>query len=563
MRKFMLLVLLVALLGMVGVGRAAALPVDELTTLAAYAPAETQLFAVIRTDEAYLDTLDALLARLSAALPGAIPEDATVRDVFTDDTIDSFEEDVRPWLGDTVAAAFPLGLGTFEPLYFLSVTDRDAADAFLEAELSDGEAIVERTEQEDGTVRFDVRFGSNPPFTSALLTDDVALIGEPEALETVILPGDDVASLADDGAFQDTLAALPADDYNALLYVTGEGVEAALDLPEEAAEPFGLDNLADQIGSLAVGLTVLEDRALTVDVVTAGGDLNALIGLGSTPLDLDDLAARIPTDTPLVILGNNLGGHISGGLQLLEALSPLVQANNMGFSNQPMTERPTLADLVTFIRLAYQGVIGQPLDDALASANGDFALTLDFDVAEAGDQFGLLIEPGFLLRTDNAGDSALLVSAIARLVTQSFPRATFSDGVLTIPQDFLFRESDGLPLIAEGQLVSSDEFVAAGTTANVQFGLSPDGDALPDSDIYAFERGLFVESPQTVWLVNVAALRDLYTEVNEAVPGLLDSIDTNLAQIEGLLNLIDSAAISAAATDDGVLARFTLTLSAE
>jgi len=74
MKKMMfVLALLLALTSFAGIVAAdnvqAASPLDDLTALAAYAPADTAFFAAMRTDDAFLDELDVLIGRVAGNFP--------------------------------------------------------------------------------------------------------------------------------------------------------------------------------------------------------------------------------------------------------------------------------------------------------------------------------------------------------------------------------------------------------------------------------------------------------------------------------------------------------------
>src|SRR5690606_10606636 len=101
-----------------------------------------------------------------------------------------------------------------------SVSDNEGAEAWLDdyfADALEDETIV-KSEEADGTL-----YVSELSFdTSVLLADGVMFIGMSPALETIVMPGDDLVNLAQTAEFQDAISALPLDDYNALVYLNGE-----------------------------------------------------------------------------------------------------------------------------------------------------------------------------------------------------------------------------------------------------------------------------------------------------------------------------------------------------
>lgn len=136
--KKLLLLLLALLLSAPAV---IAAPTADLVALARYAPSDSLAFAAIRTDDAYLQTLDSLFTTVAAKLPsGIVPPGIALQPLLNlaaqQITGQDFATGIRTWLGDTAALAvlspnpdsrnFQLGL-----LAAISITDRAAAEAFV------------------------------------------------------------------------------------------------------------------------------------------------------------------------------------------------------------------------------------------------------------------------------------------------------------------------------------------------------------------------------------------------------------------------------------------------
>ncbi len=180
----MILRLLILLLGTF-VGGVQATPVAELTTLARYAPQDSTVFIAIRTDDAYIQALDSLLADLNARTGGQmLPRDFTLRnalnELFTDmsDIPNGFDSAIRPWLGDTAAIILPTGIdlsGNTEPAVLLaaSVANRGAAMFFLNLAFTG----VSPEQGPGGTL---IYAAPGAPF-SAALTEDALLLAENRA----------------------------------------------------------------------------------------------------------------------------------------------------------------------------------------------------------------------------------------------------------------------------------------------------------------------------------------------------------------------------------------------
>src|SRR5688572_10412527 len=109
MRKVFLLVLGAALLLALSITSVSAMPTDDLVSLARYFPDDTAVFFSVRTDDAFIDELDNLMALVGGNLPEGSMPPMTLRESL-DDLIqqqyglnESFDTTIRSWLGDTTA----------------------------------------------------------------------------------------------------------------------------------------------------------------------------------------------------------------------------------------------------------------------------------------------------------------------------------------------------------------------------------------------------------------------------------------------------------------------------
>ena len=173
MKRILVIVFLLGALGIIGVLPALATPIAELNDLARYFPADTPIFAAVRTDDAFFSELDGLVAKVAAALPpGTIPP-VTIVDALDMALADanppmSFQEDIRPWLGDTIAfgvleipaedgaATRMLRRRTFDGeapvLVAVAITDRAAVTDFFVNGMTEADVEFERTDEADFTV---------------------------------------------------------------------------------------------------------------------------------------------------------------------------------------------------------------------------------------------------------------------------------------------------------------------------------------------------------------------------------------------------------------------------
>jgi hypothetical protein len=311
-----------------------------------------------------------------------------------------------------------------------------------------------------------------------------------------------------------------------------------------------LENLSNIVGKWAVGLTILQDRVLTMDIAQRG---EMMMAMEYAPIDLGllDLA---PADTAFLISGNGIGSSIQMALDSLNHLDALLKEQGV----LPIPDAGPFSnlgpdDLATFLTLSFEGSTGLDLQETLAWMNGDFAIYSGLSVSEGG-LLGVAPQAGVALSTDNPSATADLVSAIARMALESFSAATFEDGTLTIPFGAVF----SMPELGSFSITSSDDYFLAGTTDAVNFALSGDGASLSQADAFAFDQSLFLPDTMALAYVNFAPLRGALASFAQANPNAIRRDDLEMSQ--AMLGLIDSMSITATVGDETSAARFTITL---
>lgn len=551
MKRLTLLLLVLVMSMAMALPASANQPTDELTALAEFAPAESVFFGVARIDDGYAATLEEVINSRLEVVAATLPEGTVPPSVSADDFAPVAE--FRAFAGDYAAVFFPSAQAIFEGssdsvfAAVVPVEDFDAAVAYFddlnEFDIEFGD--VEKIEQEDGSVLYQ----SNVSFIdSTLVTPEFAITGD---IESVILPGMDAASLADTEDFQNAVAALPEDAYNILGYVNLDPVVAII---EEFA-PAVLDGtgitidyevLADSLGQIAVGFTLLEGRVFTIDMAQVAPAL-----LDAQPLDLTVLD-NVPGDTPFIIHGNGIGGTLAGLLDslymlndmLLEAgLLPIPEAGPLDFVGPD--------DLATFITLSLEGTYNIDLEETLAWMDNDFVLAMRPRL-EAENLLTSNVDLSLLLGTDNPEATAAIVEEFAKDVIAQFSAATFDDGTLRVPFGALISRDD-LAVLA---MTANDTFMAMGTELYTNELGNTDA-PVTGTDHYAFESSLFLEDPFMLLYID---LEPLVGEAREALelsglvpPFLLEAFD-------GASNLIDTSSITFARADGIATARFTITL---
>lgn len=107
----------------------------DLEALTAYFPKDTMLYMAARTDEDFITTLDSLVESATTQLPESMfgqgfPVTLTTAiDLITAQAAGgSFEDAIRPWLGDTLAAGMYPAIRSAAGRVVIEITDADAAE---------------------------------------------------------------------------------------------------------------------------------------------------------------------------------------------------------------------------------------------------------------------------------------------------------------------------------------------------------------------------------------------------------------------------------------------------
>jgi hypothetical protein len=369
MKKHVVLVLVLAAV-LFGALPAAAAPVSDLTNLAQYFPGESSVFVALRTDDAYIQQLDSLWARVASKLPSGVLPPFTLKGALDQGVMSltgsDFATSIRPWLGDVAAfgtAGLPAESSSQTP-YLLAATlkDRKGAEAFFDALAAKGTAKVSKSTQGGFTV-YSGAVGSSGALA---LSDNLLLLANDRAAITQTL--DRSAKLNQSQLFTDTLALLPTNSYDILIYVDSAGILAAQAKTTGTAQP-----MAAFAGTQVFGLTVQDDRSLIVDIATKGNNLGMLNAMGVTmpnitPVD-PAFAAYIPADASLVL-------HSTSIKSLYDVF---LQAAKM--SSRSSTSGQNFDQQMEQARAAVQQLLGLDLDkDIVDWMTGDYAAFVSYNI---------------------------------------------------------------------------------------------------------------------------------------------------------------------------------------
>lgn len=542
------ILLLIGLLILVTLPVQAATPQD-LGTLARYFPVDTTIFGAIRSDAAYVETLDGLLARVGEQVPmvTSAVRVSVLLEQFTNQISNdgSFDELIRPWLGDTIAAGLRFDPDDPNPedpplIIAVSITDVDATESFLDTYLT---SEYDKIESPRGLL-FSPEIMRTDPII--LLTEDAVLFMTPEGER--MLPAGRMATLAQSDRFSDALTALPAEDYNAMIYLEVAALFQAIQadtnepLPPEfeafGVTPESIEEMLQAAGPQIIGLTVLQGEALTLDLVQLYD--SELITVDDVQTIDRDFAQFIPADTALMIQALDLGVSVQMMLDQLQAIGETIDQFAEGFPLDRMGSQElalvALDDAVTFLRLSVQGLTGRTFDEIVADLTGDYSLYISLSDGVPG--LGLV-------QASAEGSGERLLTDILTLAEElNVPPLSDEMGIVIPGGNDMITEL-GLPAEAFDLMVLPVEgALYVGTVPAVaQDAFSP----LSESEAYTMAVRFLLPESSTIGYIDFDPLVALAENLPNRSPELM------------LLNIFRSGTISAS-TADG-LARLRLVLS--
>lgn len=587
MKRVVGFIVLVALLGALALTATAA-PAADLNVLASYFPTKTPIFITIRTDEDYFAALQTIIDRLNSAFRRAdipnfedtLTEAIDTSGLFGDDA--TFSSEVRPWLGD-VASFGLLSLDVFATetsrdddeapaLFAVQITDRAAAEAFFEA------ALAEQGVEAETLGNFNVYTLDDNPLTQIAIGDDVLFVSnDPAALP---LEGAPASSLGTSAVFADALALLPAADYNLTGYIAaGDVYSTLLSSSLDGMQVFGtpVEGMVENLPAFAIGGTILDDNALTIDFAADIVALRAAyedMGISLpdyAPLNPDFLE-RVPSGTPLVIHGNNLQAAYRQGISQLNTQVAMMSEMMQGEMGDAALTAEQVRQGISIATIAIQGITGLNLEQELLPAlTGDFAVYMGLGEAlqaEEVDMMSLMsgfpLEFGMVFQITDAAIIPTLVNGVTNALN-ALP-STMEDGTRFILGSDTIGSSEvtTLRILAEDSpfpidLVfgGDDEVFFIGTPASARASLNPDGGLLGDAD-YQEASANFLPSSSLVYYLGGEGLQPL----SELVPLIAGRGNREGAEaINGLLALISSGSVSASYTDTASVSRMVLSLA--
>lgn len=589
---------LAAVLGFAQVDRAQAQqPVDDLTTLARYAPADTPFFATIRTDDGYIETLNGLLNQVNGNLGNQLPEGVQIPTVPELIDIALFQGagsslgiDLS-WIGDTAAISLS-DLTAEQPSALIMFQTDDPAGA--EQFLNQGAAFGgEEPVEVDGTMIYPLQGAYGAVGEDAVFFSDTqAAVEGALGVET---------PLAESDAFTGALGTLPEDAYNIAAYLDLTSVldtvtqMAVQETPGLDAEAFSQMAMTDaSSGKLAIGAVIKDGRSLVLDVGFLPDDSEAFVNqpgfFVETPVN-PDFAANLPADTQLLIHDHDMRGDYEAGIEALNEIGPIIQQSfqlgiemaqqgmqDMNGMTAPQEEQVMQflqgldlstvnfgAALNSLVEDVVAGLSGLDYtDDVLAFQTGDYALAASLVDLESDLDFSFEVfstseidDPEAAANViDALGEAASMynlgagIEPIAdgsAIVYPNFIRSFF-------PDDFPAELLENEPTL-DFMVAADDSVLSIGSRPGVTFTLNPEGGSLADNPVFSYASSLFLEDAYNVLYASTTDIANALGALEGVAPA------EDIRALQFLVAQVESLTITSTVQEDGQSAmRLTLTV---
>lgn len=568
MKRFLVLLLVLAAALGVMIAPVSAASIADLNALATYFPADVPFFISLRTDDGYIESLDALVQKISSAIPDA-PVSETLQeqlDKGVKELIGSgdFQSEVRSWLGDVASfsvlsldeMATANGDSSVQPpiLFAISIKDSAAAVDFFTTGFENTNNEFTTSTEGDYTVitqtsardRAVIAVGSDVLFLGRSLAD-LPINGQSE-------------SLAASASFNDTLGLLPEPDYNITGYLNlGDFLQAMMAAQSEnmeAPEMAMMESLAPlftDFPAQAFGLTVLDGRSLTIDFASPFGALlerYAEFGLPTalnSPID-PAFAARIPAGVPLLIHSTDLGLTLSNSIQSFRMQAEMMSSSMTtgGMSSDELEQG--LAQVGFVVR----GLTGLDLETELLPAlQGDYALYLGLNAALANAtspaqvmrqlpvEFGLVTEI-----SDPAIGTTIITNVRETARSAGGETLTTSNETIAGANVLVLTVQDrNTPFPIEIVIGSNNEVFFIGTRAAAEVSLGASG-GLPTDPSYVEAGNYLLSTPNVVFYLASAGLQPL----SDIIP-MLGGSAGDARSFNALFEILSTASISSTFDD--------------
>lgn len=545
--KRTLIFLLLSILAFGALPASAVEPSDGVFGTARYVPSNAKGFLALRTDDAFLLSLEDVLVRAQALLRDlGMPDSETmnIRQVLAAalgaPSVGDIEA-VLAWSGDTITVAFDRrsGQSTSEMMFVIPLVDRAAAEQYVTGNFGSNISLL-------GTFgRFTV-YESVSQQNFLLFADDLMMnLANVTTDQMSVIAAGNYPLLSDEPAFTGAVSALPSEQYSVGLWASGEafaGTDAAPILSEM---------------TLAAGATQLDGSTYAIDI--AAIPLTPML----PPLAINpDFAAHIPETMGATIHGADLAALVNTALNLAERSTgePHRATLNSGFA-----------------------LVGLDFSEFLSWIKGDFALVGRLDARSILPS--LLGTPANFRGLPGAFDVAVLIEAVNPARAQAFAAtlaailrsaaaqgeeglAVSDETINGVALTVVTAESalpNNVTLSLEFALGASDQVFALGTASAVRAVFSG-GASVMQSEVYSGAAGSWLPDPTTVWTLDglTAANLGAFAYLT-LMPVTADQPLPKAEQVAAVMNrfaaFVRYATLSTSVNDAGaMLLRATMTL---
>ncbi len=553
---FVCLVVSLTLLAVVPLSAQDSIP--DPRTLAQYLPIDTFAYIGIRTDQAYLETLNDVFSQVAAAAGQTVPEGGALG-MFAEQ-IESmtngrftYESGIRAWLGNSAAVAVvtPQDL-TVAPNPALILVEVAEAQALRDLLASPGTTLSEYTIEEGAGFTY---YKSESRFSdSLLLTDDVLYLGNAQVIDSVFA-NRSADTLAASPKFIAAYDALPAESYNLFGYLDGAALVKTLSAftpPDSLPFPIDFGKLAAAVNVQAFGGTIFEDRTFALDLALVYGDstIADALGLPNLPeLTLapinPDFASIAPVDTLVYIGGSSAGTSAIVSFEYFNAVAPaLADMIESVDQDAALNIRAGLPTLVNLVRGFFTDALNVPFNDLMAMVDGQNATFIRYSNETKN------FESAQVYENLNPALNDKVLTGVQSLLARFDVLFESADGRVTVDftslSDELYNET-GLGALGIERMVFAlnEQYMVAGTPEAANFVLGGSRIArLNSTPAYQHEAKFFLPNANQVWYVAIAPLEAFSSNVSG-------------------LKAFDSLALTMAGGEGAALMRMTMTLKAE
>lgn len=578
-KLFLLLILMLVTLGAFA-APALAVPTADLNSMARYFPDDTPVLVSLRIDDAYIDSLDSLIARVASAMPeGERPDsirkelDKAIKEILREG---NFQSEVRSWLGDVMSlgvlsleGAMGQGGSDEDTPPFLAaapITNRAAAELFFARIVRAGQGYFTKTTQGDFSI-----FTPKDEGGVVVIGNDVLFLTN--RVDELPLQVPD-SPLSQSATFTDTMKLLPAGDYNITAFLNlGDTIQKGLESADMSPDERGMLSmfmpLFGNFPAQAIGATILDGRSMTIDFAQPiSGMMESLkeMGLDFTPPGAVDpaFAAGIPAGVPLVVHGTGLNLTFEQFMAQLRLMAKMQEeSSGQGGFNTQEFERG-LQQATFFI----QGLTGLDLEkDIIPALDGDYALFAGLspavtDVRTSEDLLKQMpFEFGLILEVSNPDVTAGIIKGVQNVLKNAENVTTElddSDGIqrllINVPP------SNDTPFPLELVLAGNDQILFFGTRNAGRAALNADG-GLPTDPSYSEARAYLLDAPSTVLYLASEGLKPLVNIIK--ISGGSSSAERDSQQFAALLSMVSSASITSSYQDGIQYGRAVWTLPQE